>query len=346
MRSFILSIAFFLLALLPMASEAQINNKELIDSLLKYERNLLFSEKYPTQLHASKRISALLKNNLKKNNSIDISFDTLSIISVVTSKKKELRIFTWVSRESNGRYHYHGLVQSYNKRNKSYKIHELEDQSYRIHAPMKKTLSASKWYGARYYKLITKKYKGKTSFTLLGWKGIDMTKKAMVIEPIRLKSNGDISFGYPSFNLKGSEYFERNTRPRRVLFQFSAEANMTLVYDKQTILKKVRDSKVKNSRRQFGFQAQRREVRTKPKYKKIQDEFIIFDQLMPLNKNMEGMYAFYIPKINVLDALHFEKGKWTYYADIDARNKTDENPKKDNVDYDLFPDGDLEEEDD
>jgi len=63
---------------------------------------------------------------------------------------------------------------------------------------------------------------------------------------------------------------------------------------------------------------------------------IVMDQIAATSPAMEGIYQFYIPKINVIDALYFERGKWKYYGDIDARNKGDSPQRKDNIDYDLI----------
>lgn len=335
MRTF-LSISILFLLLFPTLGKAQLSEKQLVDSLASLEKGLIFSKNIKKQEESSELILKLLKRSLREPNSIDYNFDTLKIISVVTSDKQELRLFTWVIQQPAGRYLHKGLAQSYVKSNKSYRLHELNDESPKLVRPMTKNLSPKKWYGARYYKIITKKSRGRMYYTVLGWKGIDLTKNAMVIEMIKLKSNGDISFGYPAFDLNDCEYFEKQRRPRRVVFEHSADAVMKLRYDKQTILKEVKASRVKHTPRQFGFNAQRKEVRSKPKYKKINKMMIVFDQLAPLNQSMEGMYAFYIPKINVVDALLFENGKWVYYSDIDARNDNPGPERKKVIEYDLI----------
>ncbi|MBN2746434.1 MAG: hypothetical protein JXR34_06885, partial [Bacteroidales bacterium] len=208
---------------------------------------------------------------------------------------------------------------------------------------LKKNLTADRWYGSRYYEIITKKHSGKTYYTLLGWKSIDMALHAKVVEILVLKNNGDFTFGYNIFDVRGNEYFKSNSRPKRLIFKYSHQGTMTLKYQKQTILKKVRDGQVKRSPKQFGFSAQKKDVRSQPKYKKIKGRMIVFDQMAPENPNLEGVFSYYIPKINVLDALYFDKGKWVYYADIDARNPTMGNERKPVINYDLIET--IEEED-
>ena len=53
----------------------------------------------------------------------------------------------------------------------------------------------------------------------------------------------------------------------------------------------------------------------------VKSEMILFDRLVPLNTSLEGQKQFYVPETNVFDAFIFEKGKWLFIEDIDARNK-------------------------
>ena len=47
---------------------------------------------------------------------------------------------------------------------------------------------------------------------------------------------------------------------------------------------------------------------------------IIFNQLVPMEPDLEGMYEFYIPVMQ-FDALEWKKRKWVYVENIDARMK-------------------------
>ncbi len=309
------------------------------DSIVVYAAKLNINTPDEVKDAASAKLVKLIGKAARQQNSIDFAFDSLRIVSVLTSEDKAIRIFTWLIPYSDGSFSYGGVVQAFNKRTKSYFVKVLKDKTPVISRPMRKILSADKWYGARYYRIITKKYRRRKYYTLLGWKGFDPVITRKVVEVISVKSNGTVVFGYNLFDLSDKEvpdYFKKNTRPKRLVFSFSSEAHMNLIYDNQTILKLVKKSKLKSVPIVQGFKAQKKEVRTKPKYKKIVGEMIVMDRLMPLNKSMTGIYQFYIPKINVLDALHFEKGKWRYYSDIDARNHGLTPEKKENIDYDLF----------
>lgn len=318
------------------AQNTQILNK--MKSEIQKESQFL-SKRYPLEkrMESSKKIKSLILKACQQEKSIQYSFDSLKFVSVVSSKNKQLRIFTWFIPLDNNTFEYHGVVQAYNKRRKRYLTTSLEDKGRIISRPQTKTLSAEKWYGAYYYKLITNKYKGRTTYTLLGWKGIDFTKTAHIVDIITLKSNGSLQFGYAFFDMKKHEKYERNKRPKRLVFTHSAKANMHLSYDLQTILKLSKQSRLKKTPITKDFRAQKKAVRTKQKYKKVTKNMIVMDRLVVLNPSMEDFPQFYIPAINVVDALLYEKGKWRYYGDIDARNKVDIQPKKSNIEYDLVP---------
>ena len=55
------------------------------------------------------------------------------------------------------------------------------------------------------------------------------------------------------------------------------------------------------------------------KFNKDQNR-IIFDQLVPLKKELIGMHEYYIPE-GTYNAFEYNKGKWVFFDDIDARNK-------------------------
>lgn len=316
-------------------SQTKTFEQQIVDSIAYYENFITIKTPKTEQVHANNRIIVLLQRVLKQENSIKINFDTLKYISVLKSDDNKLHVFSWLLVRPLGVYEYYGIIMSFDESKKQYKTAILQDKTPQISAPMKKNLTPEKWYGARYYQLITNKFKGKNYYTLLGWKGIDMTQTAKVIEIITLKNNGLINFGYGIFDIKDNEYFKEGKSLKRLIFTFSSDAKMNMNYQQQIILKKIKEGKIKKQKPQYNFIAQNKEVRTDPKFKKIDGKMIVVDQLAPLNPEMEGMYAFYVPKVNVLDALYFEKGKWVYYVDIDARNDNPGAKRKQVIDYNL-----------
>jgi len=237
-----------------------------------------------------------------------------------------------------GHWKYFGFTQSMVKSTKSYKYSKLNDQTPKLRRPDSKTLNAKKWLGAYYYKIIETRNGGKYYYTLLGWKGYDRAKSMKIIEIATIRSNGDVIFGYPLFNIRAYKYF-KNKRPRRLVFTFSGQVKMFLDYDVQSIHIQKKSKKKKSYKKTKGFSPQSKDASQKVKVKTITKPMIVMDRLEPSNPQMEGFYEFYFPETNVVDALLFDNGKWNYYPDVDARNKaTDKNitkPKKE-INYNLY----------
>jgi hypothetical protein len=93
-----------------------------------------------------------------------------------------------------------------------------------------------------------------------------------------------ISFDNKSRPRFGSNIFKASRVFRqRYIFEYTAKATMTLNYDER-------------------------------------ENRIVFDHLSPPSENLVGNYQFYGPD-GSFDYLFFEKGKWVYVNDLDARNR-------------------------
>ena len=307
------------------------------DSLLHYSSAILKERDDDKKFALSKQMEYFVEKAARQKSSIEYGFDTLNYISVLTSDDKKFRVFTWTIKKKDGTYKYYGLSQSFIKTTKSYKYNRLNDQTSRLRRSDSKTLNPKKWLGAYYYKLIQNKANGKIYYTLLGWKGLDKVASMKVIEVATVRSNGDVTFGYPIFSIKGFDYV-KNKRARRLVFKYSAQIKMYLDYDVQSIHIEKKKKKSSSHKKQRGFTAQNKDVVDKVKVKTITKPMIVMDRLEPINTAMEGIYEFYYPETNVIDALLFENNRWTYYPDVDARNKPTEEinakPKK-KLNYDL-----------
>ena len=68
---------------------------------------------------------------------------------------------------------------------------------------------------------------------------------------------------------------------------------------------------------------------------------IVFDHIVPIDPNLEGIYQFYIPEVSTYNAFIFINGKWRFFSNDDARNaetKKNENIKpKEDLQLELFP---------
>ena len=100
----------------------------------------------------------------------------------------------------------------------------LVDKSAEIKNPDNAITNNNKWFGALYNKIIIKKTKSKTYYTLLGWDGNDKFSQKKIIEVLTFDANnGTPIFGADIFN------FERKY-PKRVIFEYSASCSMSLKF--------------------------------------------------------------------------------------------------------------------
>ena len=288
----------------------------------------------------SDRIEASINKLIKQEKSINFKMDSMRLVKVLTSDNKKLRIFTWVLPKEDNTYVFNGIVQTYIKNKKDYRMIKLVDKTKNISRPYNKILSASKWYGAYYYKIIQKKRGSKYYYTLLGWKGKDKTVQSKVVEIATIKNNGDISFGYSLFKIKNFEYFKATPSVKRLVFSYSAKATMYLSYDYQTILlKSYKKTKKKRKKQKYGFNAQMADAKPDEKIKTIKDNMIVMDRLIPVSPELKEFADFFYPESNIIDALRYERNQWKYYPDIDARAKSSESKKQKKIDYNLTPKG-------
>lgn len=164
------------------------------------------------------------------------AFDSLKKdIGILVSPDKKFRIIHWNIARADGTFEYFGYIQSWHttvvksglfkkNRKESIQVFPLTDKSAEIKNPDNAITDNNKWYGALYSKIIIKKTKTKTYYTLLGWDGNDKFTQKKIIEVLTFDANnGTPHFGADIFN------FERKY-PKRIIFEYSATCTMSLRY--------------------------------------------------------------------------------------------------------------------
>ncbi len=197
-------------------------NLESIEKKLFDKFNLLYSENEDsTLLILNSEILSIFNHALEQENSFTFPFNKLNKISKLTSEDKKLKIFTWHLQFADGNFKYFGFVQYKNK--KQIELITLDDKSDKIPNPENLRLTADNWYGALYYKIISKKNKGQTVYTLLGWDGNTNFSNKKLIDVLSF-FDGIAHFGAPIFQYQ-------NNIQHRIIFEFAEQVNMVLRYD-------------------------------------------------------------------------------------------------------------------
>lgn len=169
---------------------------------------------------ASETLKDALMSVLRSDSAFTARFAGVPL-SHVDAPDGSFRLFTWNYLTDDGHYRYAGLLLVRSRQGGT--IHELHDRTEAIRAPEQARLDASRWYGAVYYSVVPVRWKRKTYYTLLGWKGYDRLETRKVIELLSLEGSTP-RFGVPLFTGEGQ-------RLRRRIFGFTAEASMLLRWE-------------------------------------------------------------------------------------------------------------------
>lgn len=192
------------------------------DSLTELGKKMLNDEEGLERKNATYVFIKTLVSALKLPNSFDFPFDSLKYVAIINSPDNSFRIFNWHHINDDKTYRYYGAIQINNP--EKLELYPLVDYSPFI-TNMEDTITNNgKWFGAHYYEIVPKKYKGDKSYVLLGWKGHSRQMTQKVIEVLTFDEKGKPVFGAPIFK------HEKKTKSR-VVFQFTSNANMLLRYD-------------------------------------------------------------------------------------------------------------------
>lgn len=245
------------------------------DDILRLQKNAAFIRKFTTAL--------------KIPGSFNFGFDSLKRISILKSPDNSFRIITWFIPLNDGTYRYYGSIQMAT-RNGALQLFPLNDATATL--PDVHMITDSKnWLGARYYEMIPIIINGKAPyFILLGWKGNTLKTSKKVIEVLSFNQNEPV-FGKNIF-----ETAKNKPLQNRVIFEYSRQNTMTLLWDKKMNL-------------------------------------IVFDHLVPYEPEMTGKYEYY-GSDSSFDAYKVAWGKLALIENVALRNDAsanDENykvPKK------------------
>ena len=171
---------------------------------------------------------------LNKPNSFEYSFDSLNDVARLSPPDKTFRIINWNIPYSDGTQEYFGFIQyklvkikktGFLKKEKTeiVQLYPLIDKSAEIKNPENTITDNKKWFGMLYYKIITKKTKNNTYYTLLAWDGNDKFTKKKIIDVLTFDDNGTPHFGADIFNIP-------KKNPKRIIFEYGATCSMSLKY--------------------------------------------------------------------------------------------------------------------
>ena len=157
---------------------------------------------------------------------MNYQFKDINPVSVLTSPDKLFRIFTWGLQLSDGNYRYYGLAE-YNVYG-DVLTRTLYDHSDETPDPVHADMQPGNWYGAIYYEIAQIGGKKSNTYALAGWDGGDLFVNRKVLEQVQFytEDGGNLRFG-------GSFVDEHGKSSKRLIFEFTERAVMSLRYDKK-----------------------------------------------------------------------------------------------------------------
>ena len=235
----ILSFLILFLFSLPVCSQEKNSEQLSFDSYndsLKIICKKLYNSK--TDIDKQKYNKQLLNTFevvLNKANSFNYPFDSLSDIALLIPPDKTFRIINWNVPYNDGTQEYFGFIQHKHiqikkkglfkkEKTETITLYPLIDKSSEIKNPENFIGDNKKWFGMLYYKIITRKTKNKTYYTLLAWDGNDKLTAKKIIDVLTFDANGTPRFGADIFNIP-------KKNPKRVIFEYSATCTMSLKYN-------------------------------------------------------------------------------------------------------------------
>lgn len=171
-------------------------------------------------------LSTMLNRILTAEKSFDYPFDSLKKVGKIYSPDRSFRIINWNMPLTDGTYQYRGYIQVLNFKTKKLKVFELKDHSEQVINPENSVLSAGKWYGVLYYKILKNVVDNRTYYTMLGLRYNSLFITQKVIEVLYFDERGNPVFGAPIFQAD-------NKIKHRVIYNFSARVGMSLKYNEE-----------------------------------------------------------------------------------------------------------------
>ena len=239
--NYLLYIFLFLFSFGSYAQEkkAETGQLNLYQDSLSFLCRKIYNSKTDTDKHKyNQEFLSTFERALNSANSFEFAFDSLKKdIAILKSPDEKFRVINWNIPKSDGTQEYYGFIQEkytqirakgfFRKEHiETMQLYPLIDKSDEIKKPENTISDNKKWYGMGYYKIIQKKTKSKTYYTLLAWDGNDKYTSKKIIDVLTFDNNGTPRFGADIFVMQ-KKY------PKRIIFEYSSTCSMSLKYSEK-----------------------------------------------------------------------------------------------------------------
>ena len=268
------------------------------DSLIQLRNQVMNEPDETTRLAMNEDFMSLLEEVLQIPNSFKFAWDSVKNFSILTAPDNSFKIFTWHIVKKDYSVDNFGFIQVYNEGRKKYVLFPLYDKRTTLDYPKTMVGNHNRWYGAVYYTIIPVKEKDFTYYTLLGWNGNDIFTNQKIIEVLHFNKETVPVFGARIFK----NYPERVSR---VILEYSKNAVLHLNYEHQ----------------QYAVSTGKMNPKTHQlEYKNVDSPMIIFDELIPMEDQMQSISAYMVPESSINQGFIENDGKWVFMKSVRGTN--------------------------
>lgn len=209
-------------------TEERIDFKQAEDSLNVLAKTMFTSIMPNGKMDAGLAFAKLLYKTLREPEAFNYPFDSLGRqIHILTPEDKSFKIFNWLIAPDEGITRYYAIIQT---KEAVYPLTNFSDRLLDSKTFLNDTLDTKHWFGAEYYKMITRKTDGKNYYFIMGLNTDGTYSNKKIIDVLSFGEDGPV-FGAPLFFFPSEEGSLQVQY--RVLWQFKKEASFYLSFDKE-----------------------------------------------------------------------------------------------------------------
>lgn len=208
--------------------EGSTNFRQAEDSLNHLANNMFTSIMPDGKMDAGLAFAKLLFKTLREPESFKYPFDSLSKqIHILSPEDKSFKIFNWLVAPDKGITRYYAIIQT---KDTVYPLTNFSDRLVESKTFLNDILDAKHWFGAEYYKIITRKSDGKDYYFIMGLNTDGDYSNKKIIDVLSFGENEPV-FGAPLFVFpsdNGSLQVQS-----RILWKYKKGAAFYLDFDKE-----------------------------------------------------------------------------------------------------------------
>lgn len=177
----------------------------------------------------SERFARQLVKALKIPNSWLYPFERIrEKINIIKSDDSTFRIFNWEITPSNITKRYYGAIQLPGEQLKLIGLNDYAEQIGK--GGEDSILTGGKWFGALYYRIISKDVQGRRIYTLFGYNGGGQLSNRKILDPMMIENNR-VLFGAPIFGVASVNYPRQ--RINRFILEYKKDVQVSMNWDEE-----------------------------------------------------------------------------------------------------------------